>query len=168
MLCHPGQHPDVHAGGGPQVSLLHGSGAAGAAVSGDDRAGRRSVHVDCRDRSHQHDDGPPCSTPVLIQDLPPYEVVCGTMGTTPGGEYCEYDPPAEYTPSVCTPYTTYQWDCTYDYTIVTNNYSCPSPTPQYLRKHAGRSRLHRACGADADFRCARCQRLLDPRPLCDL
>ena len=75
--------------------------------------------------------GPPCSVPAFIQDLPPYEVVCGTMGTIPGGEYCEYDPPAEYTPSVCTDYTTYQWDCTYDYTIVTNNYTCPAPTPQF-------------------------------------
>ncbi len=81
--------------------------------------------------------GAPCTVPTLIRDDPPYEVVCGTMGTPPGGEYCEYDPPAVYTPSVCTTYTTYQWDCTYDYTIVTNNYSCPAPTPQFCGSTPG-------------------------------
>jgi hypothetical protein len=56
MLRRPGQHPDVYAGGWPQVSILHGSAAAGAAVSGDDRSGGRSVHVDCRHRGDQLDD----------------------------------------------------------------------------------------------------------------
>ena len=81
--------------------------------------------------------GAPCTVPTLINDFPPYEVVCGTMGTPAGGEYCEYDPPATYTASVCTTYTTYQWDCTYDYTIVTNNYSCPAPTPQFCGSTPG-------------------------------
>ena len=77
---------------------------------------------------------------------PPYEVVCGTMGTPVGGEYCEYDPPAEYTPVVPTFYPTYQWRCDYLYTLQVNNYSCPAPTPQYLRKHSGYILLPRAAG----------------------
>lgn len=81
--------------------------------------------------------GAPCTAPVLIRDDPPYEVACGTMGTPPGGEYCEYDPPPVYSASVCTTYTTYQWNCTYNYTITTNNYSCPSPTPQYCGSTPG-------------------------------
>ena len=74
--------------------------------------------------------GAPCTAAVLLSDLPPYEVPCGTMGTPAGGEYCEYDPPPVYSTPVCTTYTTYQWGCSYDYTLVTNNYTCPAPTAQ--------------------------------------
>jgi type IV pilus assembly protein PilY1 len=81
--------------------------------------------------------GAPCTVPVVLQDDPPYEVVCGTMGTPAGGEYCEYDPPPVMSVSVCTTYTTYQWDCTYDYTITTNNYSCPAPTAQFCGSTPG-------------------------------
>ncbi len=64
---------------------------------------------------------------MLISDPPPYEVPCPPGG----GEVCYFDPPPTYTPSVCTTYTTHQWGCQYDYTLVTNNYSCPVTTAQY-------------------------------------
>ncbi|MEP6608631.1 MAG: PilC/PilY family type IV pilus protein, partial [Burkholderiaceae bacterium] len=77
--------------------------------------------------------GAPCTAPVLISDDPPYEVPCPPGG----GEVCFYDPPPVYSPSVCTTYTTYQWQCTYDYTLVTNNYSCPAPTDQMCGSYLG-------------------------------
>ena len=77
--------------------------------------------------------GPPCTAPVLISDDPPYEVPCPPGG----GEYCEFDPPPVFSTPVCTDYTTYQWDCTYDYTIVNHNYSCPATTQQVCGSSLG-------------------------------
>ncbi len=74
--------------------------------------------------------GPPCTT----VDPPPLEVVCGTFGTPASGEVCYYDPPPVTT---CTTYTTYRWRCDYPYTLVTNNYSCPTATPQFCQGTPG-------------------------------
>jgi type IV pilus assembly protein PilY1 len=79
----------------------------------------------------------PCTPGPFIRDDPPYEVVCGTNGTPPGGEYCEVDPPAVYGPQVCTFYPTYQWKCDYLYTLVVNNYTCPTPNPQFCGSSPG-------------------------------
>ncbi len=75
--------------------------------------------------------GNPCTT-TLVSDDPPYEVPCPPGG----GEQCFYDPPPVYN-TTCTTYTTYQWNCTYDYTITTNNYTCPTTTQQYCTSYLG-------------------------------
>ena len=77
--------------------------------------------------------GAPCTAPTLISDDPPYEIPCPPGG----GEQCFYDPPPVYTPSVCTVYPTHQWGCEYRYTLVTHNYTCPAPTPQFCGGTAG-------------------------------
>jgi len=77
--------------------------------------------------------GPPCSPPVFVRDDPPYPVPCAD----PTLEGCFYDPPAVYTPGVCTPFTNYQWGCAYTYTLVTNNYTCPTATPQFCGSSPG-------------------------------
>lgn len=74
--------------------------------------------------------GAPCTT----VDPPAIEVVCGTFGTPAGGEVCFYDPPPVTT---CTSYTTYQWQCQYNYTQITNNYTCPTATPQVCGSSLG-------------------------------
>ncbi len=79
--------------------------------------------------------GNPCTAPVFIDDPDPYEVPCPPGG----GEVCFYDPPANYTASVCTTYTTYEWECTYNYTQITNNYSCPATTQQMCGSSLGAS-----------------------------
>lgn len=74
--------------------------------------------------------GAPCTS--VTVDPVPYEVPCPPGG----GEVCFYDPPP-VTTTTCTTYATYQWGCQYDYTQITNNYTCPVQTPQFCGSGPG-------------------------------
>ena len=56
LRCGQVNTPSSTAGSRPPVPVLYGTGASGSAVSGDDRPGGRSVHIDCPHWKHElHD-----------------------------------------------------------------------------------------------------------------